>query len=214
MVYYRNHKPKWENNWRYLTSNVNSWYTYLQCSFILNNHNYFLLGLLIMKIELDDDINVMIMIEKIRKFSVFYVNFPNSFLNCFPNVSCFSTKYLWFVLKYINKMDWDCCLFCDEPKSWELRGTVKASSKEKADKEKKEIEETYKKTVSLIHQLAKQDLFLVEKFSWHINEQTILEIFKADNAVYYHNCISNYQQNWRDLWRKEREMMIRRKMLK
>ena len=135
-------------------------------------------------------------------------------LHNFPNVSCFSTKYLWFVLKYINKMDWDCCLFCDEPKSWELRGTVKASSKEKADKEKKEIEETYKKTVSLIHQLAKQDLFLVEKFSWHINEQTILEIFKADNAVYYHNCISNYQQNWRDLWRKEREMMIRRKKLK
>ena len=38
-----------------------------------------MLGLLIMKHELDDNSNVMIMIEKIRKFSVFYVNFPNNF---------------------------------------------------------------------------------------------------------------------------------------
>ena len=45
-----------------------------------------------MKIELDDDSNVMIMIEKIRKFSVFYVNFPNNFLNY--NVSYSSTNYL------------------------------------------------------------------------------------------------------------------------
>ena len=32
-----------------------------------------------MKNKLDDDSNVMIMIEKILKFSVFYVNFPNNF---------------------------------------------------------------------------------------------------------------------------------------
>ena len=60
-------------------------------------------------------------------------------------------------------MDWDCCLFCDEPKSEELRGRFKASSKEKADKERKKIEETYKKIASLIHQLAKEDLFSGEK---------------------------------------------------
>ena len=32
-----------------------------------------------MKNKLDDDSNVIIMIEKIRKFSLFYVNFPNNF---------------------------------------------------------------------------------------------------------------------------------------
>ena len=48
-------------------------------------------------------------------------------------------------------MDWDCCLFCDEPKSEELEGRVKVSSKEKADKEKKKIDETYKKVASLTH---------------------------------------------------------------
>ena len=68
--------------------------TYLQCSIILNNHNGFALGLLIMKNELDDDSNVMIMIEKILKFFVFYVNFPNNYFNYFPNVSCSSTNYL------------------------------------------------------------------------------------------------------------------------
>ena len=47
-----------------------------------------------MKNELDDDGNVMIMIKKIKKISVFYVNFPNNFLNYFPNVSCSSTNYL------------------------------------------------------------------------------------------------------------------------
>ena len=66
---------------------------YLQCSVILNNHNGFVLGLLIMKNELDNDSNVMITIEKMQKFSVFYVNFPNNFLNYFPNVSCSSTNY-------------------------------------------------------------------------------------------------------------------------
>ena len=37
---------------------------YLQCSVILNDHNGFVLGQLIMKNELDDDYNVKIMIEK------------------------------------------------------------------------------------------------------------------------------------------------------
>ena len=119
-----------------------------------------MLGLLIMINELDDDSNVMIMIEKIRKFSAFYVNFPNKFLNnFFPNMSCSSINYLWFVLEYINKIDWHCCIFCNESKSKELRGRVKASSKEKAEKEKKKIEETYKKIASLIHRLAKQVFF-------------------------------------------------------
>ena len=57
----------------------------------LYDHNGFVLGLLIMKNELDDYYNVTIMIEKIRKFSVFHVNFPNNFLNYFPNVSRSST---------------------------------------------------------------------------------------------------------------------------
>ena len=52
-------------------------------------------------------------------------------------------------------MNWHCCQFCYEPKSEELRGRVKASSREKADKEKKKVDETYKKTASLVHQLAK-----------------------------------------------------------
>ena len=108
--------------WCYLASNVNSSYIYLQCSVILNNHNGFVLGLLILKNKLDDDSDAMIMIGKIRKFSVFYLNFP-TFKNV-PNVSCSSTNYLWFVLEYINKMDWDCCLFCNEPKCEELRGSV------------------------------------------------------------------------------------------
>ena len=68
---------------------------YSQCSVTLNSHNGFVLGLLIMINELDDDSNVMIMIEKIRKFSAFYVNFPNKFLNnFFPNMSCSSINYL------------------------------------------------------------------------------------------------------------------------
>ena len=60
-----------------------------------------------MKNELDDDSNVVIMIEKTQKVSAFYMNFPNNFLNYFPNVSCCSTNYSWFVFDYINKMDWD-----------------------------------------------------------------------------------------------------------
>ena len=79
----------------------------MQCSAILNNHESFVLVLLIMKNELDDDSNVMTMTEEIRKFSVFYVSFPNNFLNYFPNVLCSSTNYLRLILDYLNKMDWD-----------------------------------------------------------------------------------------------------------
>ena len=52
---------------------------YLQCSVIINNQNGFVLDLLIMQNELDDDSNVMITIGKIQNFFVFYVNFPNNF---------------------------------------------------------------------------------------------------------------------------------------
>ena len=56
-----------------------------------------------MKNELDDDSNVMTITEEIRKFSVFYVSFPNNFLNYFPNVLCSSTNYLRLILDYVNK---------------------------------------------------------------------------------------------------------------
>ena len=79
-----NHSPVISHNakvidviWRYQTSNVNSWYTYLQWSAILNNHNGFVLDLLIKKNEVDDD--VMIMIEKIRKFSDVLYEFSKQF---------------------------------------------------------------------------------------------------------------------------------------
>ena len=90
-------------------------------------------------------------------------------------------------------MDWDCGLFYDKPKREELRGRVKASSKEKADKEKNKTEETYKKIAPLIYQLAKQDMFSLKKLSFDNNEETILERFKANNAVYHHNGVSNNQ---------------------
>ena len=83
-------------------------------------------------------------------------------------------------------MNWDCLLFCDEPKSEELIGRVNASCEEKADKEKKKTEETYKKIASPIHQLAIQDLFSMKIFSCDNNEQTILERVKTNNAVYHH----------------------------
>ena len=95
---------------------------------------------------------------------------------------------------FLDYIDWDCCLFCGERKSEELRGRDKSLSKEKTDKEKKKIEKTYKKIASLIHQLAKQDLFSMEKLSCDNNEQTILELFKANNAVYHHNYVSHNQQ--------------------
>ena len=34
----------------------------------------------------------------------------------------------------------------------------------------------------------------MEKFSCDNNEQAILEIFKANNAVYHHNCVPNNQE--------------------
>ena len=91
-------------------------------------------------------------------------------------------------------MDWDCCLLCGERKSEKLRGRVKSSSKEKTDKENKKIEETYQKIASLIHQIAKQNLFSMEKFSCDNNDQTILKMFKVSKAIYHHNCVSNNQQ--------------------
>ena len=180
--------------------------TYLQCSIILNNHNGFVLGLLIMKNELDDDSNVMIMIEKILKFSVFYVNFPNNFFNCFPNVSCSSTNYLWFVLEYISKMDWDCCLFYDKPKREELRGRVKASSKEKADKEKNKIEETYKKLhhsfINLLNKICfrwKNYLVIIMKRQYSKDSKRIMQsTFTIASQI--------IRTNWRDLWRKENRL--------
>ena len=97
-----------------------------------------MVDLLIRKNELEDDSYVMIMIKKYGNI----LSFMSIFQTTFGNVSCSSTNYLWFVLEHINKMHWDCCLFCDEPKREELRGKVKVSSKEKAVKEKKKIEET------------------------------------------------------------------------
>ena len=91
-------------------------------------------------------------------------------------------------------MDWDCCLFCGKRKSEKLRGRVKSSSKGKTDKENKKTEETYQEIASFIHQLAKQNLFLMEKFSCDNNEQTILKMIKVNKAVYHHNCVSNNQQ--------------------
>ena len=137
--------------WPYLMSNPNSWYTYLQCSVILNNHKISVLALLIMKNESDDDINVMIMIEKIRKSFAFYVNSPTIFLYYFPNFSCSSANYFWFLLEHINKMDCHCWVFWKKKKIEVLRGRVKESSKEKVDKEKNKIEQTYKKIASIIH---------------------------------------------------------------
>ena len=90
-------------------------------------------------------------------------------------------------------MDWDCWVFCDEPKIEALRGRVKASSKEKVDKEKNKIEQTYKKIALIIHYLSKQDFFSVGKFSCDNNEWKILETSKVNNAVYQNNCVSNNQ---------------------
>ena len=54
-------------------------------------------------------------------------------------------------------MDWDCCLFCDEPKSEELKGRVKASYKNKADKEKKKLKKLTRKwkhsTINLLNKI-------------------------------------------------------------
>ena len=112
-------------------------------------------------------------------------------------------------------MDWNCCLLCGERKSEKLRRRVKSSSKEKTDKENKKVEETCQKIASLIHQLAKQNLFSMAKFSCDNNEQTVLEMFKVNKAVYHHNCVSNNQQKLkRSLEERKRGNMIRRKKLK
>ena len=197
--------------WRHLASNVNSSYTYLQCIVILNNHNGFVLGLLILKNELDDDSDVMIMIEKIRKFSVFYLNFP-TFKNV-PNVSCSSTNYLWFVLEYINKIiDWDCCLFCNEPKYEELRRSVKKHYlKRKQTKKRRKLKKLTRKfhhsSINLLNKIC---------FRW---KYYLVMIMKRQYSKYSTRAMQSsitivsqtINRNWRDLWRKEREIMVRRK---
>ena len=35
---------------------------------------------------------------------------------------------------------------------------------------------------------------MIEKFSCDNNEQTVLEMLKANKVVYHHNCVSNNQQ--------------------
>ena len=99
---------------------------------------------------------------------------------------------IWFRLYKQNRLGLLC--ICGEWKSEKLRGRVKSSSKEKTDKGNKKIKETYQKTASLIHQLAEQNLFSMKKFSYDNNEQTILEMFKVNKAVYHHNCVSSNQQ--------------------
>ena len=108
-------------------------------------------------------------------------------------------------------MDWDCCLFCGKRKSEKLRGRVKSSSKGKTDKENKKTEETYQEIASFIHQLAKQNLFLMEKFSCDNNEQTIL---KMNKAVCHHNCISNNQQKLKRSLEKRKRDQDKRKEAK
>ena len=46
----------------------------------------------------------------------------------------------------------------------------------------------------------------MEKFSCDNNEQTVFEIFKANNAVYHHNCVSiNQQKLKRSLEKRKRD---------
>ena len=140
------------------------------------------------------------------------MNFLSNFLNYFRNVSCSSTSYLWFVLDYIIKMAWDCCLFCVEPKRWrtERKSIIQRESRQREEENWRNSQENY----ILLHQLAKQDLFSVEKFSCDNNEQTIFKIFKTNSASTMIIAPQTINRNWRYLWRKEREMMIRRKKLK
>ena len=151
----------------------------------------------------------MIMTEEIRKFSVFYVSFPNNFLNYFPNVLCSSTNYLRFVLDYINKMDWDYCLFS-------------ASSKEKTEKEKKRKQtKARRKLKKLTRKLYHSSINLLNKicFRW---KNSLVIIMKRQYSTYSNWTMQStikiasqtISRNWRDLWRKEREIMIRRKKLK
>ena len=151
----------------------------------------------------------MTMTEEIRKFSVFYVSFPNNFLNYFPNVLCSSTNYLRFVLDYINKMDWDYCLFS-------------ASSKEKTEKEKKRKQtKARRKLKKLTRKLYHSSINLLNKiyFRW---KNSLVIIMKRQYSTYSNWTMQStikiasqtISRNWRDLWRKEREIMIRRKKLK
>ena len=151
----------------------------------------------------------MIMTEEMRKFSVFYVSFPNNFLNYFPNVLCSSTNYLRFVLDYINKMDWDYCLFS-------------ASSKEKTEKEKKRKQtKARRKLKKLTRKLYHSSINLLNKicFRW---KNSLVIIMKRQYSTYSNWTMQStikiasqtISRNWRDLWRKEREIMIRRKKLK
>ena len=84
----------------------------------------------------------------------------------------------------------------------------------KKQTEKKKIIETYEKIASLIHELAKQDFFLVEKLSYDNNEQKILKIFKAKMQSTFTIVSQTISRNGRDFWRKERKMMIKRKKVK
>ena len=151
----------------------------------------------------------MIMTEEMRKFSVFYVSFPNNFLNYFPNILCSSTNYLRFVLDYINKMDWDYCLFS-------------ASSKEKTDKEKKRKQtKARRKLKKLTRKLYHSSINLQNKicFRW---KNSLVIIMKRQYSTYSKWTMQStikiasptISRNWRDLWKKEREIMIRRKKLK
>ena len=148
----------------------------------------------------------MIMTEEIQKFSVFYVSFPNNFLNYFPNVLRSSTNYLRFVLDYVDKIDWDYCLFC-------------ASSKEKTDKEKKRKQTTRRRKLkNLTRKLYHSSINLLNKicFRW---KNFLVIIMKRQYSTYskwiMQSTITIVSQtisrNWRDLWRKEREIMRRRK---
>ena len=60
-------------------------------------------------------------------------------------------------------MNWNCSLFCGEQKSKELRGRVKASSKEKTDK--KELTIKLKKLPRKLH---RSSIILINKicFRW------------------------------------------------
>ena len=117
----------------------------------------------------------------------------------------------WFVL-HINKMNWDCCLFCDEPKSEELRERVKASSKEKAER---------RKLKKLTRKLHHSSINLLNKiyFRW---KNSLVKIMNKQYSKYLKQTMQStitivFQtigRNWRDVWRKEREMMISRKKLK
>ena len=77
-------------------SNVNSWYTYLQCSVILNNHNNFVVDLLIMKNELDDDSYVMIRKKNTENFCLL-CQFSKQLLEMFHAVLLIICDLFWSI---------------------------------------------------------------------------------------------------------------------